>query len=99
MLLNFLGKTGHSKDQIEEIVKQWNKKNAEPLRENYVVGHLRYFMQKKERIVPPNCRGQYVDLQICKPDNLCDRIKNPVSYARRKIGGQSGRPRKSRKNT
>ncbi|MBI4149387.1 hypothetical protein HY491_02985 [Candidatus Woesearchaeota archaeon] len=84
MLLNFLGKTGYTPDQTEQVVREWNKRNEEPLRENYLVGHLRYFRQKKERILPPNCRGQYIDLHICTPDNLCERIRNPVSYARRK---------------
>ena len=26
----------------------------------------------------------YVDIGVCKPDNLCAKIKNPVSYSQRK---------------
>ena len=26
----------------------------------------------------------YKDFGVCKPDNLCSRIKNPVNYAKRK---------------
>jgi len=26
----------------------------------------------------------YKDMAICLPDNLCEKIKNPVQYAKRK---------------
>ena len=33
---------------------------------------------------PHNCRRYYEDFQVCKPDNLCDSIKNPLQYAKKK---------------
>jgi DNA-directed RNA polymerase subunit RPC12/RpoP len=83
-LVNFLSCVGWSYDKIETFVYEWNKKNVEGLREVYIVGHLRYHKQRNQKILPPNCRDFYKELGICFPDNLCDKIKNPASYARRK---------------
>ena len=81
VLTNFLSSVGWSKEQIKDCVNEWNKKNAEPLREVNVQGHLRYHGDKK--VMPPNCSNQayYPSLGVCKPDEFCKRIKNPVNYA------------------
>ena len=86
ILINFLTSLGWDYDKIETYLKEWNKKNTEPLRENYLVGQLRYHKTQKKKILPPNCNNimYYVDIGVCKPDNLCTKIKNPVSYAQRK---------------
>ena len=86
ILTNFLVSVGWSYDKIEELLKKWNKKNEEPLREVLLVGQIRYHKQQKKKILPPNCQNQmyYRDFGVCKPDSLCERIKNPVNYARRK---------------
>ena len=51
-----------------------------------MLGQLRYHKQQKKKILPPNCDNPayYLDIGICKPDNLCNKIKNPISYAIRK---------------
>lgn len=96
ILLNFLTSAGWQYDTIENLLGEWNKKNREPLREVYIVGQLRYHKQNKKKILPPNCpkresnvpiasqQNYYTELGICRPDNLCSRIKNPVNYAARK---------------
>lgn len=86
ILINFLTSLGWGYDEIEKYLKEWNKKNNEPLRENYLVGQLRYHKSQKKKILPPNCNNMmyYVDIGVCKPDNLCGKIKNPVSYSIRK---------------
>ena len=81
ILINFLGKIGWEKKEIEQYLLKWNKeKNTEPLRENYITGQLRYF--KPGEKLPPNCsnEGYYKGMGICLPDNLCKKIKNPVNY-------------------
>lgn len=83
-LTNFLSCIGWNYDTIEKKIQEWNKKNPEPLREVYIIGHLRYHKQRNQRILPANCREFYKELGICYPDNLCEKIKNPVSYSRRK---------------
>jgi len=80
ILTNFLGKIGWSKEEISGYLKEWNKKNPEPLREVYIKGQLYNF--KPGEKLPPNCNneGYALGMGVCKPDNLCKRIKNPVNY-------------------
>ena len=86
ILINFLTSTGWGYKEIEEYLKEWNKKNTELLRENYLLGQLRYHKTQKKKILPPNCNNNmyYVGIGVCRPDNLCSKIKNPVSYSIRK---------------
>ncbi|MEM3126759.1 MAG: hypothetical protein QW331_01685 [Candidatus Woesearchaeota archaeon] len=79
-MINFLGSVGWSYEQMESWLKEWNKRNPEPLRETYIIGQLRQW-KKKESILPPNCMKYYEDLHVCQPDSLCKKIKNPVNYA------------------
>ncbi len=86
ILANFLSSCNWDHDKIEEWITNWNERNPEPLKEVYIKGQLRYHKQQKEKILPPNCgnTGYFKDLGFCIPDNLCQRIKNPVQYAKRK---------------
>lgn len=86
VLLNFLTNLGWDYEKIEELLKDWNKKNPEQLREVNLLGQLRYHKQNKKQVLPPNCsnKSYYKDFGVCKPDNLCSKIKNPVSYSIRK---------------
>ncbi|MBD3361747.1 hypothetical protein GF358_03065 [Candidatus Woesearchaeota archaeon] len=82
-LINFLTSCGWSHDDVEALLKKWNKKNKEPLREGYFLGQLRYHKTHNKKVLPPNCanKSYYQDMHICTPDNLCKKIKNPVNYA------------------
>jgi len=84
ILVNFLTNLGWNYDEIEKLVKKWNKRNSEELRWNFIESHIRYHKRNKENILPPNCTNNsyYHDLHICtNKDPLCTRIKNPVNYA------------------
>ncbi|MBW2970671.1 hypothetical protein KY320_00760 [Candidatus Woesearchaeota archaeon] len=85
-LVNFLKSVGWSQEAVEEVVKKWNKKNQEQLSETIILGQLKYRKHRNQTVLPPNCQNvmYYVDMGICKPDNLCKRIKNPVQYSKRK---------------
>lgn len=90
-LKNFLLYCNYPYDEIEQIILEWNKKNKEELKENIIIGQVRYSKQRKEKILPPNCfykddkkSGFYIDLGICDPDNFCPRIKNPFNYSKLK---------------
>lgn len=87
ILANFLTSVGWNYEQIENLLDVWNKKNKEPLRDVLIKGQLRYHKQQKKNILPPNCANSmyYKDLQICKPDGICSKIKNPVNYSKRKV--------------
>ncbi|MBW2993204.1 hypothetical protein KY317_01365 [Candidatus Woesearchaeota archaeon] len=91
--VNFLVSVGWSYDQIEKRLMEWNKKNPEELRETNLKGHIRYHKQIKKKILPPNCLNSvyYKDLQLCQPDNICTRIKNPVNYSKIKIRGKNSK--------
>ena len=81
ILMNFLGKIGWEKNEVEAYILKWNKENnTEPLRENYITGQLRYF--KAGDKLPPNCSNDAYckGMGMCLPDNLCKKIKNPVNY-------------------
>src|SRR3989338_4043386 len=86
MLVNFLLSTGYDYAAIDAVLEEWNKRNPEPLREVLLKGQVRYAEQTRKKIMPPNCdnTGYYKDMQICQPDGLCGRIKNPVQYAKRR---------------
>lgn len=85
ILINFLQNVGWSNDKVKEYVEEWNKKNYEPLKEGYVISQLNYRV-KAQKILPPNCDNiaYYKDIGLCKPDALCNTIKNPVNYAVKK---------------
>jgi len=85
-LINFLASCGWDYDMIEQRLVKWNERNHEPLREQYLVGQLRYAKEQRKALPPPNCSNTnyYRGLQVCKPDELCAKIKNPLQYAKRK---------------
>ena len=86
VLVNFLRSVGWQPDKIEERLREWNKNNKpEMLRDQDMLAPLRYHSAKKKSM-PPNCENKqyYVDVAICKPDNLCRYIKNPAQYSLRK---------------
>ncbi|KYK24558.1 hypothetical protein AYK26_03180 [Euryarchaeota archaeon SM23-78] len=86
ILINFLASCGWDYDMIEKRLVEWNEKNHEPLRQQYILGQLRYAKQGKEIKSPPNCDnlGYYKGFNVCRPEELCEQIKNPLQYAKRK---------------
>ncbi|MBL7050613.1 hypothetical protein ISS04_00430 [Candidatus Woesearchaeota archaeon] len=98
LIINFLNSVGWSHDDIEELLKKWNKNNPEEMREVYLVGQLRYHKTQKKKILPPNCSNNqyYKDIGICNPDSLCNKIKNPVSYTIRKTIYLNKKPKKQK---
>ena len=98
-LINFLTSVGWNYDQVEDYMHRWNKNNETPIREVLIKGQIRYHKQQKKKVLPPNCDNKmyFMDIGICKPDALCNNIKNPVSYARIKAKSISQNKKKSRK--
>lgn len=84
ILITFLRSIGLDFDEIENKVREWNKLNYKPLKESYIVTQLNWFKKQSLRL-PPNCGfAYYQDLGICKPDSLCQKIKNPLAYVMKK---------------
>ena len=92
ILINFLSSCGWGYKQIEQLLLEWNKRNPEPLKQNYIMSQLKYYKKSRARYLPPNCdnRNYYKDIGVCKPEELCRQIKNPVTYAMRKWKFQRG---------
>lgn len=100
-VVNFLASVGWDYGDIEKYLKKWNEKNPEQLREVLILGQVRYHKQNKKKILPPNCNNKayYHDLLICHPDNLCNKIKNPVQYAKRRAFSLNKKKKKSKIKT
>lgn len=83
ILTNFLSSCGWEYDDVEEWMKKWNERNAEPLRDQYYLGQIRYAKQQKKKVLPPNCdnAAYYKSFGVCKPDQFCRYVKNPANYA------------------
>lgn len=82
VLINFLKQMNWPYELIEKTAKDWNSKNPEPLRENYVVAQL-LSAKRQGSMMPPNCsNGPYFkETGICVPSEFCPKIKNPANYA------------------
>jgi len=82
ILINFLRLLGYDWDSVENILKEWNKRNVEPLSEKYIESQLRWHKKLKEIYVPPNCDNEnyYKSIGVCIPDEICKKIKNPLTY-------------------
>lgn len=87
ILLNFLRSVGWSDEEIQIELDEWNKRNAQPLRQNIIVAQMSHAKLRKENILPPNCTNEayYESIGVCSPDSLCRKVKNPVNYAKRKF--------------
>ena len=86
LLINFLKSAGWNIDGVENKISEWNSKNKEPLKEGYIKSQINWVKRQGKVLTPPNCNnpGYYIDIGICKPDNLCKLIKNPINYSTRK---------------
>lgn len=92
ILINFLKMAKWNWNEIEKQIKNWNKNNKPPLRDSIVKGQLNY-NKNKPFVPPPNCGHElyYKSIGICKPDEVCKTIKNPVGYILKKYSMQKKR--------
>jgi len=104
ILVNFLTSVGWDYPDVEDYIHVWNKKNEEQLRETVIKGQIGYHRSQKKKVLPPNCDNKmyYQDIGICCPDDLCNRVKNPVNYAKKKayfLNNQKKRKGKKKKDS
>ncbi len=87
ILVNFLRSLKWSWEDVEKTILEWNRKNAKPLQEGYVTNQIRYATRRGKNVLPPNCSntGYYRSFGVCKPDELCKKVKNPVNYSVKKV--------------
>jgi hypothetical protein len=87
ILINFLSSSGWSHKAVGKFISEWNLRNRPPLDGNYVKSQLKYAERREKPVAPPNCKNPayYLGFGVCKPDDHCRTIKNPVSYASRLV--------------
>jgi hypothetical protein len=80
ILVNFLYSLKWPWPEIENLIYEWNGRNKPPLRESYVRTQLRY--SKTRHVSPPSCANPtyYTAFNVCKPNDICKGIKNPIVY-------------------
>ncbi len=86
-------------EEIEKAMVEWNKKNSPPLPESYLSSQLKWHARQTREILPANCDNEqfFGSIGICKPDNLCKKVKNPASYPFRKLGLKKYKKSKNKK--
>jgi len=89
ILINLFRSVGMDKEELEQRIEEWNKKNKPPIKQGYITSQLSW-SYRKNPIMPPNCKEFYQGVGICQPDDFCKRIKNPVNYVIKKtlMGGR-----------
>ncbi|MEM4714275.1 MAG: hypothetical protein QXQ79_01900, partial [Candidatus Nanoarchaeia archaeon] len=83
VLLNFLKCAKWNKEEIEQLIQEWNSKNRPPLKTGYIKAQLNWHFKQTKSIPPPNCKSFYQDFGVCKPDSSCAKIKNPLAYMKK----------------
>ncbi len=79
-LINFYKNFDMDWNELESKIYEWNKKNKPPLKKGYIKSQLSWHKKQHKVVPPPNCKAHYQEIGVCFPDNICKKIKNPLSY-------------------
>ncbi len=87
ILLTFFRSLGFSADYINEKVREWNKKNKQPLKEGYIRSQIEWHLRQKRQILPPNYDNEsfYKDLGLIDAGEGKQKAKNPIVEVARKM--------------
>jgi hypothetical protein len=87
VLITFLHHIGWKEPEIKQFLLEWNSRNKEPLRENFIRTTLSNQFSRDAPQMAPNCSnlGYYKNYGVCTPDNMCASIKNPVTYTLNRV--------------
>lgn len=83
VLTTFLLNLGWGAEEVKKLLLEWNRKNPEPIGENFLLYTLRDQLRRKRVLMCPNCESDnyYQSYGVCIPDRLCKKIKNPAGYS------------------
>ncbi len=85
ILISFLRCVGYTSADIEVIMREWNEKHSEPIRETFFRGQLKSGLENPEKIPPPNYDPQkYTTITGIPIDPLEMKMRNPIAYAKAK---------------
>ena len=78
ILLSFLRSIGYKKEQTDLLVREWNERNKEQLKEGYIRSQVEWHYRQKKTIMPPNYANDafYKDLGLLSGKQ---KSKNPMS--------------------
>jgi len=96
VLAAFLQHMGWSYEEIEKRLKEWNKKNYEPLREGYILSQVQWFKRQPKKILPPNCDHESYYKSMGLSCFNC-KYKNPVNYVKIQLDELNKKGKKSKK--
>jgi len=73
-------------EDIEKKLLEWNE-NTGSLSKRMVSTQMKWHARQKRDLLPANCESEafYKSIGICKPDQFCKDIKNPVNYPYKKM--------------
>ncbi len=95
-LINLFRSVGMEREELEQRIEDWNKKNKPQLRQGYIKSQLSWTYRKKP-IMSPNCKEFYQGIGVCQPDTFCKFVKNPVNYVIKKNFMSNGKTIKTKK--
>lgn len=86
ILITFLQHVGYDWEAVEQEIWDWNDRNDEPLRDNYVKSQLQWHTRQDDPLMPPNfdAKGWYEDIGVLDPERdeqMLENFENPVPYA------------------
>lgn len=87
ILLTFYRSCGFSYEYVNNAVREWNKKNDQPLKEGYIKSQIEWHFKQKKKILPPNYDNEsfYKDLGLLESK---PQTKNPLVDVLRKMRQQ-----------
>ncbi|GIU68589.1 MAG: hypothetical protein KatS3mg001_439 [Candidatus Pacearchaeota archaeon] len=84
ILINFFRAIGLEKNEIENIIFEWNKRNKVPLKTGYIKAQLSWSYRNKI-VPPPNYdKDYYLGIGIIPTEEEM-RLKNPVNFVSRVV--------------
>ena len=98
ILCNFLTSVGWNFEEIENFLLEWNKRNAEPLRDGYIKAQVSWFKRQNKKVLPPNCDNESYYRSMAVHCSNC-KCKNPVNYVKIKLSELNKQTKSKKKNS
>jgi len=90
ILINFFRSVGMEKEELENKIEEWNKKNEIPLKEGYITAQL-FWAYRRKPVLPPNFDTDYYRGIGIIPSIDEIKSKNPVNWIIKKISSTKNR--------
>ena len=99
ILLNFFRSVGMEREELEQRIEEWNKKNEIALKKGYIQSQFSWAYRHKP-VLPPNYDKDYYKGIGVIPTEEELRYKNPVNYTVKKTLQQNKitKPKRAKKN-